>query len=277
MVKNLDSVGFLKSILLKIIHNLQNGRPSESWNPVSSQLIPSKVLLLNKFFNNLIFWIDPRSQPSLGQPKLLIQLFCLFFSNSALCSTRNKIIKTPKQSVSIWGQLFDNFHAVEKGKLYRSQQLSPHKLTHYLKRHGIKTVINLRGAKHNELWWHLEKTASKLHKAEHHDVPMSAMTFPSQKSLKKLINIYQTARQPILIHCLGGADRTGEAAAVWALAIQKKNVSDALTHLSPWYHHLPWMAPKKQQFIKMWRGIDWALKSYFPPDGNKTLVIAKKE
>ena len=182
------------------------------------------------------------------------------------------------RSVSLWSQLFDNFHAVEKGKLYRSQQLSPHKLAKYLKKYQIKTIINLRGAKDNELWWHLEKTAASWHKAKHHDIPMSAHTFPSKKSLKKLLHIYKTAQQPILIHCLGGADRTGEAAAVWALAIQKKNVSDALAHLSPWYHHFAFKAPKKQQFIKMWRGIDWALKTYFPPDDNKkSIKIAQNE
>ena len=42
-------------------------------------------------------------------------------------------------------EFFDNFHVVEKGKFYRSQQLSPEKLGHYLKKYNIKTLINLRG------------------------------------------------------------------------------------------------------------------------------------
>ena len=100
---------------------------------------------------------------------------------------------------------------------------------------------------------------------------MSSQTFPSRKAIKKLLEIYQNEDQPILIHCLGGADRTGEAAAVWALTMQNKNKNEALKHLSAWYHHLASKAPKKQQFIKMWQGVEWALNEYTPPDKGKTI------
>ena len=192
---------------------------------------------------------------------------------------QKKSHKKIKKSVSLLSQIIYNFHAVEEGKLYRSQQLSPEKLAYFLRRYGIKTVINLRGAQHNDLWWHLEKTTTRHHNAKHHDISMSAKTFPTRKSLAKLLHIYKTAQQPILIHCLGGADRTGEAAAVWALAIQNQNISDALKHLSPWYRHFQSKAPKKREFIKMWQGIDWALKEYFPSDtkNDDQKMIPRKE
>jgi len=198
--------------------------------------------------------------------KRWLLLFIVLLLSNPFVDASSVPAKKVKQSVSLWSNIFDNFHVVQKGKIYRSWQLSPSNLAYYIKRHGIKTIINLRGAKKNELWWHLEKTTSRLHNAVHYDVSMSAYTFPTRNSLKKLLYIYKFAEQPILIHCLSGADRTGEAAAVWKLAIEKQNKDEALKQLSPWYHHIGWKAPKKQEFIKMWQGIEWALKRYFPPD-----------
>ncbi|MFP3802848.1 hypothetical protein, partial [Paraburkholderia sp. SIMBA_027] len=67
-----------------------------------------------------------------------------------------------------------NFHTVIEGQLYRSAQPTPSQLDTYVKEHGIKTIINLRGEKQNAAWYQAEiQTAQELG-VEHVDFGMSA-------------------------------------------------------------------------------------------------------
>ena len=65
--------------------------------------------------------------------------------------------KTNRQELH---QVFDNFYEVEQNKFYRTQQLPPEKLAHYIKKFTIKTVINLRGSNDTE-WCQQEKIATE--------------------------------------------------------------------------------------------------------------------
>src|SRR3546814_3645424 len=60
-------------------------------------------------------------------------------------------------------QLSGNFHEVVAGELYRSAQPSAAKLENYVRRHGIRTVINLRGENSDTRWYREEvDTARRL-------------------------------------------------------------------------------------------------------------------
>ena len=56
--------------------------------------------------------------------------------------------------------LIQNFHTVEEGALYRSAQLSKNQYKRKIKRYGIKTIINLRGAS-TKKWYKREKEIAK--------------------------------------------------------------------------------------------------------------------
>ena len=93
---------------------------------------------------------------------------------------------------------------------------------------------------------------------------MSARRLPHKKDLATLLNLYENAPRPILVHCHSGADRTGEAAALWILDQQKKRRKDALKQLRLKYGHLKFKRPSKRFFIKIWNGRKWALNQYNP-------------
>ena len=92
---------------------------------------------------------------------------------------------------------------------------------------------------------------------------MSAGRLPHREDLLKLLDIFETAPRPILIHCHGGADRTGEASAIYKLEYMAKTKKQALRQLTLWYMHLKPRFPAKRYFIKdLYQGKDWVKSDY---------------
>ncbi|KKQ48362.1 MAG: Protein tyrosine/serine phosphatase [candidate division TM6 bacterium GW2011_GWF2_38_10] len=163
-------------------------------------------------------------------------------------------------------RMLHNFHAVEPGVLYRSSQLSASMLSTIIKKYGIKTIVNLRGRNEHKAWWQTEQTIAQTHKVTFINIPMSAQHLPQKQHLITLLETYNTAPRPMLIHCYSGSDRTGEAAALWVLEQQKKGKHSALKQLSLRYGHIPRVYPAKRFFIKLWQGIPWLNNEYDPLD-----------
>lgn len=112
-----------------------------------------------------------------------------------------------------------NFHEVVKGKIYRSAQLNSNKLQKYINRYKFKTIINLRGTS-KEKWHMREKETAKINNVELYDLRFSANELPKISQIHSLLEILINAERPLLIHCKGGADRSGMASAI-ALSINQ--------------------------------------------------------
>lgn len=155
-----------------------------------------------------------------------------------------------------------NIHVVDKGGLIRSAQLSPRQLEALLKKYKPKAVISLRGDarfKNGQP----ERPVVEQYGAKYYPLAMSSEHFPSPENLNKLIDIYlDLSNYPIYVHCLGGADRTGEAAAIYQLLIKNTSKEEALKQLSYKYFHFRSMKPAKSYFIKEWKGLEWARTKY---------------
>jgi protein tyrosine/serine phosphatase len=135
-------------------------------------------------------------------------------------------------------QLSGNFHPVIAGELYRSAQPSPERIAAYQRQFGIKTIINLRGGKHGKAWYDDEvATAARLGIA-HIDYRMSSSRELTQRKATDLLAILKTADKPILIHCQGGADRSGLVAALYVARIAQKGEDAAEEQISIRYGHV---------------------------------------
>lgn len=162
----------------------------------------------------------------------------------------------------------ENFHEVDKGKLFRSAQLDGKDFEKAIKVHGIKTIINLRGVSDSD-WYKEEMAAAKKHNVTHISIGMSAKRLPHKKDLIKLLESFESAERPILIHCQGGADRTGEASAIYQMLYMGKSKTDALKMLTLRYFHIKERMPAKRYFIKdLWNGIEWVYNEYDPCKGD---------
>lgn len=131
-----------------------------------------------------------------------------------------------------------NFHTVAEGEVYRSAQPSPAALERYVREHGIRTVINLRGENPSDGWYQDEVATSRRLGLRHVDFRMSAKRGITRREAWRLIQIMQTTPKPILIHCESGADRTGLASALYVAGIQRRGEDAAEEQLSLKYGHI---------------------------------------
>jgi protein tyrosine/serine phosphatase len=161
-----------------------------------------------------------------------------------------------------------NFHEVDPGRYYRSAQLNSKEFDYYIKKYKIRTIINLRGAEPQEAWYQDEISVSQKNLVFHFDIPMLAETLPHRENLIRLLDLFKTVPRPILVHCQGGADRSGEASAIYQMLHMGKTKEQALKMLTFKYHHLAFRKPAKRYFIKdLWQGEDWAYNHYDPCEG----------
>ncbi len=134
--------------------------------------------------------------------------------------------------------LSGNFHEVLPGQLYRSAQLSGERLGQEIDRYGIKTVINLRGENVGKGWYDDEVAATAAHGATHVDFGMSASKDLTPEKTQRLLALLKTAEQPILVHCMSGADRTGLASVIFLQQVAGLDEEEAEWQLSPLYGHI---------------------------------------
>lgn len=176
--------------------------------------------------------------------------YALFISVTLIgCARKPRVIKFHTPALT---RIAYNFHTVEPHQLYRSAQLPPKILKHFIKKYQIKTVINLRGENTHKIWWQQENALLKKLHITFFNLPLSAAHKNSAPLIQKLLYLYNTAPRPILIHCYSGADRTGEAAALWVLEQQQQNKRAALNQLTWKFGHFSFRYPKKRQSIKNW-------------------------
>ena len=87
----------------------------------------------------------------------------------------------------------------------------------FLRPHGFKSLINLRGENANLRWWRNEKRVAEALGIAHFDVKLSSRNLPSRITLAALFHAFEAAEPPILMKCSGGQDRTSLAAALYLL------------------------------------------------------------
>lgn len=158
-----------------------------------------------------------------------------------------------------------NFHPVQEGVLYRSAQPSAGDLRRVVEQYRIKSVINLRGAQPGESWYDIEKAVSDELGLKRVDIAMSVDRLPHKDDLIALLDAFEHLPRPILIHCKAGADRTGEAAALFGLDHLEWSVRKSSGQLHPFFGHFPDFVPSKTYFVReVYRGAKWARASYDP-------------
>ena len=141
-------------------------------------------------------------------------------------------------------QLTGNIHVVEQGQLYRSAQLNQGEFEHVIGEYGIKSIVNLRGAHPTDTWYVDEIGVSRARGVMHYDIGISAERVVTPAQIESILAVLRAAPKPILIHCQGGADRSGLVAALYEAVIEGKSVDEADGQLSLRYGHFPYLGSK---------------------------------
>jgi undecaprenyl-diphosphatase len=149
-----------------------------------------------------------------------------------------------------------NFHAITYGEAYRSAILDRDELEHYVKEYEIKSIVNLLGRHSNESWYREEIEVSGDHNIKHYDLSLPATREPTDEDVRKLMEIFKNAPRPVLIHCKAGADRSGLAAAMLRVIVDKESKSEAEKELSILYGHIPvGKTIAMDQFFENWNPV----------------------
>ncbi|HEX5453356.1 MAG TPA: dual specificity protein phosphatase family protein [Stellaceae bacterium] len=158
-----------------------------------------------------------------------------------------------------------NFHAVAPGVFYRSAELSKAGFEEAARQHGIKSVLNLRGAHPGEKWYDDEIAAAHEAGMAHYDYPISAKRFVTAKQVAQILDIVRRAPKPLLVHCMSGADRAGLVSALYEYAIAGESAAEADDQLSLAYGHFPYLTSRSGAMDDSF----WAFVRAHQPGGGK--------
>ena len=160
--------------------------------------------------------------------------------------------------------VFDNFRVVEEGEVYRSAQLDAESLNLVADTYGIRTVVNLRGENEGEAWYDNERAALEQAGVELVDIRFSASELPPREEVLLLYDTFLAAEYPILIHCQGGADRTGAAAAIWRMVVRGDPRETAALELSPLFGHFEVVHPEMDTLVRIFQPDREWIESQYP-------------
>lgn len=95
------------------------------------------------------------------------------------------------------------------------------------------------------------------------DIPFSAKALPESEALLMLYDAFATGAHPLLIHCEGGANRTGAAAALWRMTVLGESREAAAEQLSEKYRHSKRLYPFMDKLVEIYRpDRRWILEEY---------------
>ncbi len=137
-----------------------------------------------------------------------------------------------------------NFAAVDPGRVYRSAQPGSN-FADTATRLGLGSVLNLRGGSIRDPFYREELATSERLGVDFYDIPISATKRPSPRELLTLVELLETCRYPLLIHCKWGSDRTGLVTALYQLTRQGASPREARGAFALAHGHVPLFGPER--------------------------------
>lgn len=154
----------------------------------------------------------------------------VIFTIALLCVVCSAVVLTIQKS--------GNFHILIPYVAYRSGQLDREDFEKKISTYKLRSVLNLRGSSKSS-WYSDEMAVVRKFGITHFDHKLSASRIIQTTELLNILEIIKQAPKPILIHCDGGADRTGLVSAITKLALEKTTIPEAKKELSLRYGHFP--------------------------------------
>lgn len=146
-----------------------------------------------------------------------------------------------------------NFGVVDEGKLYRSGALTSSATAKVVREHKIKTIIDLGGFDKDPTGEIIaERTASALHVDRHVFRLEGDGTGNPNAYVEALRIIMDPSKQPVLVHCSAGAQRTGGCVVLYRELTAGVPMDAGLKEATK-YRHDPKDNPRLRPFLEQWR------------------------
>lgn len=131
--------------------------------------------------------------------------------------------------------VFPNRHRLSR-EAWRGAQPLPHHFG-YLKRKGIRTVVNLRGSAATSTY-EFERAACARTGIALVDFRIRSRDVPTPEEIRAARDLFERIEYPILLHCKSGADRVGLMSALYLHMRHGVPISEAKRQLSLRYGHI---------------------------------------
>lgn len=131
-----------------------------------------------------------------------------------------------------------NFGVVEKGVLYRSGRLENPALRRVIEQYGIKTIVDLGS-------WDMSRRKADANQALADDLGVTRYPIYMLGDGRANPNGYvavlrilsDPAKQPVLVECAGGSERTSAAVVLFRHLVQGRSVQEAYEESFQFGHH----------------------------------------
>jgi protein tyrosine/serine phosphatase len=131
--------------------------------------------------------------------------------------------------------LYVNQHRLGE-RAWRSAQPAPHHIR-ALKRRGLRTIINLRGARLCGSYW-LEQWICERKGIALIDFQIRSRDAPRREEIKAAHELFEKIEYPVLMHCKSGADRVGLMSVLYRFFKDGMPIAEARKELSLRYGHI---------------------------------------
>lgn len=101
-----------------------------------------------------------------------------------------------------------NFHRLSD-EAYRSSQPTMWQLRRMVRKYGIRTILNLKGANPNSAYWYFEQEQCAKLGVKLVDISIASRSIPTLERLRRAKEVFDSVEYPIWMHCKAGADRAG--------------------------------------------------------------------
>ncbi len=130
-----------------------------------------------------------------------------------------------------------NFGVVREGAIYRSGQHSPRVLRQLCEQYHFKTILDLGGAVGYDARTQAQRDVAAEFGIERHEfLQPSDGTGDPDRYVQALLLMTDPARQPVLVHCGSGAQRTSTATLLYRIIVEGQSVTEAYPESFPYGH-----------------------------------------
>ena len=142
-------------------------------------------------------------------------------------------------------RLLYNFGTVEAGHIYRGAQPSPLFLRWIVHRHGVRTLVNLRGDTPG-----FESAFAARRGLRLYSFSLSANSLPTAQEVQDFLRILRDPENhPVLVHCRSGVDRTGYMLGLYRVAVQGWRPARAAREMNR-YLQFEWVNANPQRVVR---------------------------
>jgi protein tyrosine/serine phosphatase len=142
-----------------------------------------------------------------------------------------------------------NFGVVEEGKVYRSGGLTPGALASVVRKHGIRTIVDLGAWEAGSEGDRREQRSAEALGIERYRFELVGDgTGNPNHYVSTLRLLTDPAKQPVLVHCGAGAERTGVAVILYRRVTRGTPIEEAYEEAKQ-YRHRPERNPQLRRVL----------------------------